>query len=630
MLFQSRSGGAQSSSVYSRTSSLAPVVRSRPPPLLHTLSSSKRPGHEAGRLESSSASASHAHGASRREASALPARSDQGSVHGESSARLGDTASCVALWFALSPAMMTTQDLLLNSQDLAFPCPWLTVSLSSMLAAALLGIGEPLLSSAWRLQQLHVPQMRAPLLESDDYTAGTTWAWDEGKKRAVLLTVVLGILQGIEAGLGNLAQMGMTVSMRAEVHMLTPGFALLAALLLRWERPTKPLLAAVACVTVGGALAVPGRLDVTNMFMVPVAILVRCLVVVKWVVLQLWLQMAPDATLAPCPPTLRLASRILALAALVALQLNWFFQNGCSGALFSLPRPGRVIALLLLLSCLRAFYMAAEVRSLRLASTTLLGFLHPLRFVAVDLLGSYSERGSLEAVQVVGSILCLTATVLFQQTRESLGEHLEFTEPLLSGSENGGGGGGASQGPRGACTGESARNAGQVRLLECHKTILNRGDGQTYPKPGDSVTVKYTGCLTRDGAVFDSGVVTFSIGLGQVIDGWDAGILTMSLGETAALAVPHAFGYGARGLPPRVPPYADLTFHIQLLNVIPGARGCPDATSDAASSHATPRLAASGSLIGNGASGRKSVTGSIASNGHSAQPPLGAGVGLLE
>ena len=83
------------------------------------------------------------------------------------------------------------------------------------------------------------------------------------------------------------------------------------------------------------------------------------------------------------------------------------------------------------------------------------------------------------------------------------------------------------------------------------KVITRHGDGATFPKRGDLLTMHYKGSLTKDGTVFDSsaerGPFQFTIGVGQVIKGWDEGVAKMSLGEKAVLHISPDFGYGARG-----------------------------------------------------------------------------------
>lgn len=90
------------------------------------------------------------------------------------------------------------------------------------------------------------------------------------------------------------------------------------------------------------------------------------------------------------------------------------------------------------------------------------------------------------------------------------------------------------------------------------------------PKQGDRVRVHYTGTL-ENGTKFDSSVDSnkpfeFQIGVGQVIPGWDEGVMSMKVGGKRKLVIPPQLGYGARGIGP-IPPNATLLFDVELLEV---------------------------------------------------------------
>lgn len=86
---------------------------------------------------------------------------------------------------------------------------------------------------------------------------------------------------------------------------------------------------------------------------------------------------------------------------------------------------------------------------------------------------------------------------------------------------------------------------------------------------GDTLVVNYTGKLA-DGTVFDSSVgktpFEFMLGGGQVIPGWDSGLVGMRVGGKRTLTIPPDLGYGAQGQGP-IPPNATLVFDIELISI---------------------------------------------------------------
>lgn len=100
--------------------------------------------------------------------------------------------------------------------------------------------------------------------------------------------------------------------------------------------------------------------------------------------------------------------------------------------------------------------------------------------------------------------------------------------------------------------------------------LLNKTDGAAVTA-GSTVSVHYTGYL-YDGTIFDSSVargepLSFPIGVGRVIKGWDEGIAYLKVGEKARLLIPYHLAYGERGAGASIGPKTDLIFDVELVGV---------------------------------------------------------------
>lgn len=131
-------------------------------------------------------------------------------------------------------------------------------------------------------------------------------------------------------------------------------------------------------------------------------------------------------------------------------------------------------------------------------------------------------------------------------------------------SSSGGGGDGANQA---ALSQWSA--AEQAAGVSIERVVA--GDGCTFPALGDTLSMHYRGMLASDGTEFDSSYkrkreFQFKIGIGEVIQGWDVGVMKMSLGEKAILSISSDYGYGTSGNGP-IPPSADLKFEVHLTKI---------------------------------------------------------------
>lgn len=105
-------------------------------------------------------------------------------------------------------------------------------------------------------------------------------------------------------------------------------------------------------------------------------------------------------------------------------------------------------------------------------------------------------------------------------------------------------------------------------------TILQEGAGEVA-KAGDNVSMNYTGTLI-DGKAFDSNTdpafghvqpFIFTLGAGQVIPGWDSGLVGMKVGEKRRLEIAPEQAYGASGVGDVIPPNATLIFEVEMLSI---------------------------------------------------------------
>lgn len=100
--------------------------------------------------------------------------------------------------------------------------------------------------------------------------------------------------------------------------------------------------------------------------------------------------------------------------------------------------------------------------------------------------------------------------------------------------------------------------------------IIQKGSGKQAEK-GKQVSVHYQGAL-ENGQVFDSSYkrkqpIDFTLGIGQVIEGWDEGIALLKVGDKARFVIPSYLGYGSRGAGGVIPPDATLVFDVELMDV---------------------------------------------------------------
>jgi peptidylprolyl isomerase len=114
---------------------------------------------------------------------------------------------------------------------------------------------------------------------------------------------------------------------------------------------------------------------------------------------------------------------------------------------------------------------------------------------------------------------------------------------------------------------EATDNTNRIQRMVVEDIVVGEGD---EVQSGDTVVVHYAGRL-QSGEEFDNSQrrgqpFSFTVGAGQVIKGWEEGLIGMKVGGERVLVIPPDKGYGAAGIGP-IPPNATLVFSIQLLDI---------------------------------------------------------------
>jgi drug/metabolite transporter (DMT)-like permease len=304
-----------------------------------------------------------------------------------------------------SPTVVNCIKDLTSNESLAFPYPWLLVGFTNLITCVFATASIQIL-----------PKKILPDANPD---AVVPWKY----------AAVLGVMQGIEVGMGADILHRLSITMRTEIMMLAPAFMFVCGLLLGIESFTPTRTLATVAVTIGGMLASYGTMTWEGIELVPWAVLMCIFGALRWSLTQKWLSPNRHGK----PSTVVLCARLSPFTALVGFVVSAFHNHGSYAALLSLPNPKQVALLLCLIGFGVFILIVSELRIVQLTSALLLGFFVPFHCVSLILIDVVARGTHMSQWNWLGVMLCSVATGLFAITHK--GDRLKSgpseTEPLM-------------------------------------------------------------------------------------------------------------------------------------------------------------------------------------------------------
>jgi len=228
-------------------------------------------------------------------------------------------------------------------------------------------------------------------------------------------TAPLGLMQGVEVGIGAVLLANLTITMRTEILMLCPGFTFVFSVVAGLETLELRLCMSILLGTVGGVLASYNTMTWEGIKLAPLAILAGLSSTVRWVLMQKWL--TPAGWVKPSP--ISLALRMSPFSGLLGFAVALVLERDGFSALLHLPQLGYASCLLVGISFLICLLVIAEMRVVQLTSALLLGFMVPFHNVIVILLdASNRSMQKISSTNCAGILLCTVATGFYLVARQ--------------------------------------------------------------------------------------------------------------------------------------------------------------------------------------------------------------------
>jgi drug/metabolite transporter (DMT)-like permease len=291
----------------------------------------------------------------------------------------------IVVWLSISPMILFSVKHITNDRELAFPYPFLLTGSCNLVIFV---VGSLLLKFPG-VNQKNDSQV----------------SWQ--------MATVLGVINGVEVGVGNTVVKYLSLSLRQELHMMSPALMYLCGRVFGLEHYNPMVTLAVLLMTFGGMLSVWGRVHVGNIPMFLLAIVSAVCSVIRWNLTQKMLALEGKVEK---PSAFVLAVRQSLATACACLAISSCFED--VPPMMLLPHVDKVAKIVIGIGCGLCVMCMAEMRTVQLTSALFVAFFAPIHNVSIIVLDVIVKGAHVSGINWLGIICVTIATALYMRTRQ--------------------------------------------------------------------------------------------------------------------------------------------------------------------------------------------------------------------
>lgn len=304
-----------------------------------------------------------------------------------------EAAFWIIVWLTISPVILFSIKHLSTDRQLAFPYPFL-------------------MTGACNLVVFVVGSLFVKLLGYDQREGQASWQW----------AGLLGVIQGVEVGLGNTVVKYLSLSLRQELLMMSPALMYVGGRAFGLEHYNPTVTLAVILMTCGGMLSTWGRIHMGSTPMLAIAIMSTICSVIRWNLTQKMLA-SNKVDKVDKPSSLVLTVRQSLATCCTCLLISSCVED--VPTLMVMPHAQEVALYVFGIGCGLCLMCLAEMRTVQLTSALFIAFVAPIHNVSIILLDVSMRGAHVRGINWLGIICVSLATCLYIRTRQS-----ENAEPL--------------------------------------------------------------------------------------------------------------------------------------------------------------------------------------------------------